>query len=274
MHPPLCHKDLKLHHFTVTAAKGALKFHVPHQFLLDDGNKVKYRISTCWPLYHLEKEATINTFQEPPGLLMSYCVVSTTYTGEGEVPHKDQGLRTRGCSCPCRSPHLLHLPGWMACSRSPTIMSPVPAHPLTLTHKLLVSSSSVPRQSSMHSSWSLTYTVTCPLYLLCLSFLRCLYSSIPALWSWEPSHISMVPIKSWPCTCVRSLTLLVLSHTESLPSSYLIRSEAGRFQSSQLPSEKSPRSNTVCATKGTVLSLTQQKSFHFFPCISLLKKTS
>lgn len=78
----------------VTAAKDTLEFHVPHQFLLDDGNKVKYRISTCWPLYHLENEAIVDTFQEPPALLMSYCVVPTTYTGVSEVPHEDQGLRT------------------------------------------------------------------------------------------------------------------------------------------------------------------------------------
>lgn len=179
--------------------------------LLDDGNKVKYRISTCWPFYHLEKEATINTSQEPPGLLMSYYVVPTTYTGVSEVPHEDQGLRTRGCSSLYRSPHLLHLPGWTACSRSPTITSPVvPAHPLALAHNSLASTSSIPRQSCMHSSWSLTYRVTCPLYLLCLSFLRCLYSSIPALWSWEPSHISTVPIRSrlWRCVQVSNSSCL------------------------------------------------------------------
>ncbi|CAM9626289.1 unnamed protein product [Bubo scandiacus] len=46
----------------------------------------------CWLLYHLEKEFNINTFQEPPGLLMPCCVVPPTYIRMVEVPHDDQDL--------------------------------------------------------------------------------------------------------------------------------------------------------------------------------------
>jgi len=85
----LSSKDLELHHFMVTAAKAALDLHVSHQSLLVDENKVQHSTSLCWISYHLEKEAIINAFQEPPGLLMPCCVVPTDII-VAEVPHEDQ----------------------------------------------------------------------------------------------------------------------------------------------------------------------------------------
>ncbi|KAK4822002.1 hypothetical protein QYF61_006616 [Mycteria americana] len=73
--PPQCPKDLELNHFTVTAAKAALELHIPHQPLLVGENKVQHSTSPRWLLCHLEKEVIINTFQEPPRLLMPCCVV-------------------------------------------------------------------------------------------------------------------------------------------------------------------------------------------------------
>ncbi|KAK4822239.1 hypothetical protein QYF61_011880 [Mycteria americana] len=78
VHPPWCPTDLELHHFMVTAAKAALELHFPHQPLLVGENKVWHSTSPRWLLYHLEKEVIINTFQEPPGLLMACCVVPPT----------------------------------------------------------------------------------------------------------------------------------------------------------------------------------------------------
>ncbi|KAK4823607.1 hypothetical protein QYF61_004210 [Mycteria americana] len=90
--PPCCPKDLELHHFMVTAAKAALELHIPHQPLLVGENKVQHSASPRLLLYHLEKEVIINTFQEPPGLLMPCCVVPPTDISVVEVPHEVQGL--------------------------------------------------------------------------------------------------------------------------------------------------------------------------------------
>ncbi|KAK4822575.1 hypothetical protein QYF61_017161 [Mycteria americana] len=79
--PPWCPKDPELRHFMVTAARAALEFHIPHQPLLAGDNKVQHNTSPHWLLYHLEKEVIINTFQEPPGLLMPCCVVPPTDIG-------------------------------------------------------------------------------------------------------------------------------------------------------------------------------------------------
>ncbi|XP_072710958.1 uncharacterized protein [Ciconia boyciana] len=94
VHPHRCPKDLELHHFMVTAAKAVPELHIPHQPLLVGENKVQHSTSPCWLLYHLEKEVIINTFQEPPRLLMPSCVVPPTDIGVVEIPHEDQGLRT------------------------------------------------------------------------------------------------------------------------------------------------------------------------------------
>ncbi|KAK4813670.1 hypothetical protein QYF61_017637, partial [Mycteria americana] len=90
--PPRCPKDLELHHFMVTAAKAALGLHIPHQPLLVGENKVQHSTSPHWLPCHLEKEVIINTFQEPPRLLMSCCVAPPTDIGVVEVSHEDQGL--------------------------------------------------------------------------------------------------------------------------------------------------------------------------------------
>ena len=92
LYPHCCPKDLELHHFMVTAAKAALELRIPHQPFLVGENKVQCSTSPRWLLHHLENEVIINTFQEPPGLLMPYCVVPPTDIGVAEVPHEDQGL--------------------------------------------------------------------------------------------------------------------------------------------------------------------------------------
>lgn len=63
--------------------------------------------------------------------------------------------------------------------------------------------SSILRQSSTHSSWLLTERTTPPLFLLCLSFLKSLYTSIPGLESQEPSHhVAVMPVRSQHCRYV------------------------------------------------------------------------
>ncbi|KAK4819332.1 hypothetical protein QYF61_001165 [Mycteria americana] len=69
-----------------------LSFTFPTSPSLVGENKVQHSTSPPWLLYHLEKEVIINTFQEPPGLLMPCCVVPPTDIGVVEVPHEDQGL--------------------------------------------------------------------------------------------------------------------------------------------------------------------------------------
>lgn len=67
----------------------------------------------------------------------------------------------------------------------PAIMSPVPTLPLILTHKFSVSSPSIPRQSSMHSSWSLTQSLN---------------PSTPTFQSESSSHhVSVMPVRTQPC---------------------------------------------------------------------------
>ncbi|KAK4826033.1 hypothetical protein QYF61_003854 [Mycteria americana] len=73
------------------AKSALLKSRVP---LLIGENKVQHSTSPHWLLYHLEKEVTLNAFQEPLGLLMPCCVVVVPPTNikAVEVPHEDQGL--------------------------------------------------------------------------------------------------------------------------------------------------------------------------------------
>jgi len=58
----------------VTAAKAAFELHMPKDLLIVGEYEVQQSISSCFLLYHLEEEVTVNTLQEPPGLLMSCCV--------------------------------------------------------------------------------------------------------------------------------------------------------------------------------------------------------
>lgn len=108
---------------------------------------VQHNTSSCWLLYHLEKD--VNAFQESPGLPASCCAVPLTYGGVVEVPHEDEELWVWGCSNLSVEELMLSFPGWVAV---PTVMAPVPALPLILTctqaghwyrgqHYLLVSSS-------------------------------------------------------------------------------------------------------------------------------------
>lgn len=98
--------------------------------------------------------------------------------------------------------------GQLACS-SFSLMSPVPAFSLIL---ILVSYSSVSRQSSMNSKWLLTYRMTPPPHLPCLSFLQSLYPFITVFQSWKPSsQVYVVSIRSqpWRPLCVSSFSCLL-----------------------------------------------------------------
>ncbi|KAM6306894.1 erbin-like [Podargus strigoides] len=55
-------------------------------------NKVQHGTPSRQFLYHLEKEAVINAFQESPGLLAPRCAVLPTDIWVIEVSHEDQGL--------------------------------------------------------------------------------------------------------------------------------------------------------------------------------------
>ncbi|GAB0210107.1 hypothetical protein GRJ2_003476500 [Grus japonensis] len=92
--PPRCPEDPELHHFVVTAAKAALELDIPYQALLIGENKVQHGTSPRGLLYHLEEKVIINTFQEPPALLVPCCVLPPADVGVVEVHHKDQ---TRAC---------------------------------------------------------------------------------------------------------------------------------------------------------------------------------
>lgn len=68
-------------------------------------------------------------------------------------------------------------------------MSPSPAFPLTLTQKLSVSTLSIPRQTSVNTSWMLCRGQHLPPLLPCLSFLKSLYLSIPTFQSFPSWQI-------------------------------------------------------------------------------------
>lgn len=71
---------LRIHHFVITTAKAALELCIPHQPFLVGENMVQHNTS-CLLLSHLEKGVIVNAFQEPSGLLMSFCVVLPTDSG-------------------------------------------------------------------------------------------------------------------------------------------------------------------------------------------------
>lgn len=79
-----------------------------------------------------------------------------------------------------RRPYLLGFLGKRAYNRLP-LYHHLSVFSQTLTHKLLVKSSSNTRQSSIHSYSLLTKKPTMPLDLLRLSFLRSLNSAIPVM---------------------------------------------------------------------------------------------
>jgi len=63
------------------------------------GGAVQCSTSPCGLLYHLEKEVIINTFQEPPGLIMPSCVVPPTDIRVAEVPHEGGDKFTTSQQC-------------------------------------------------------------------------------------------------------------------------------------------------------------------------------
>lgn len=97
--------------------------------------------------------------RNPLGLLVPHCV----------VPYRVVPCCPRYCGSwgpvllrACGGLHQHHAHGWVAYIRPPTMVSPIPALPLILTHKLLVGSASFPRQSSIHSGWCRGYAPPLP----------------------------------------------------------------------------------------------------------------
>lgn len=100
--------------------------------------------------------------------------------------------RTSECENAHRGPHVL--PG-LAAAADPTTMSPLPALPLILTHRLFVGSSFPPRPCSTHSSWSLAQRVTSSPHLSCLSF----HSNTPVTAATPGHKITALQVCARPC---------------------------------------------------------------------------
>lgn len=154
LHSPHCLKDLD--HFMITEVKTAFYFHIPSKPFFVGENKVQYSISPHWFFSHLEKEVTINAQWKPSQLHTLYCVVFLAGIGSVKFPCDHQDLWMWDQSYPSIQGliHLFFLIRWPV--PDPTITSPVPSLRLITTHKLSVSSLSIPIQSFMQSSWSLT----------------------------------------------------------------------------------------------------------------------
>ena len=90
----LLRQDPELHHLMVTAAKATFDLHIPNEPLLVGEYKVQQSTSPSWLLYDLAEGVITNALQEPPGLLMSCCVVPPADIRVLGTPHEDQGLRT------------------------------------------------------------------------------------------------------------------------------------------------------------------------------------
>lgn len=114
-------KDVDLHPFAVIAAKAVLELHMPHQPLLFWW--VRSSIASHLIVSLLDKLSP--TVQAPPGLL--WCGWSPPWGPR--LVNLMPLLSIYGGLHP-----LGHL-GQVACSKSPTIMSPVPTLSLTLIHK-------------------------------------------------------------------------------------------------------------------------------------------
>lgn len=103
---------------------------------------VEHNTSPQWFLYHLEKDVKINAIQEPPELLMPFCIAPATDIRVVEVLPEDPGFWIQDCSYVSAEGIILLdiLVVWPVAAPLP-ITSIIPAFPLILTHKLWVSSS-------------------------------------------------------------------------------------------------------------------------------------
>ncbi|KAK4807192.1 hypothetical protein QYF61_024312 [Mycteria americana] len=84
--------DPELHHLMVTAAKAAFDLHIPDEPLLVGEYEVQQTPSPRQLLYHLGQEVVVDAVQEPPGLLMPFCVDPPADVRVVEGPHEDKGL--------------------------------------------------------------------------------------------------------------------------------------------------------------------------------------
>lgn len=89
---------LRIHYFVVAAFKSAFDLDIPKEPLIVDDYEVQQGNSTCWLLCHSEQEVIFNKLHEPPGFLITCCVVPIADIGVVEFSHEDQGLQIQGCS--------------------------------------------------------------------------------------------------------------------------------------------------------------------------------
>lgn len=94
-HPPPSPQDPELHNLTDTTAKADFDLHILNK------PPCIVVLGVLGPAEHLSSLASLSlmsqvitdALREPPGLLMSYCVVFPKDIGVLEVPHEDQGLQ-------------------------------------------------------------------------------------------------------------------------------------------------------------------------------------
>lgn len=185
----------QLRKFVVTVAKAALELHISHQMLLLVKTRSNISTSPHCLLYHLGKEVIISTSQDCSGWFMPCCVVPPGDTRVVEGPYKDLACEheiTLTCLQRNKSTSWSGSP-W----QTSTTISLVPAFALIQTHKPRGGTWSIPRQSSTHCCWSLTWRVRLPPCLHILSFLKNLYAFIPTLQSQNP-----------PITALQACTVL------------------------------------------------------------------
>lgn len=173
-----CPKDLKFHHFIVTPYKTFLELHIPQQPVLAGEIKVPHSTSRHSPSITWRRKLSSTLFSNLLDCL--YLAMLSLQQTLGWFP-----IQTRNCDAPIYLQRSLSAQScWSyGLQQIPVIISPLPPLPLILIHKLSASSSPIPRQSFMHSSWTLAQRATPISCLTCQSFLKSLYPSIPTLQS-------------------------------------------------------------------------------------------
>ena len=189
VHPLQCPKDLQHYHSVVSAAKAALEIHITHQLLFIGEDKsiiAPFLVGSCttWKgKLSSTHSRNLHSFWCPAVLFFQH------------IPEwLKSPMRTMFCECEaahiCLQRASSTRSSWSGgLQQTSTTIAPSPAFLLTLTHKLSVSSSSVPKWSSMDSSWLLMQKATTSPLTVFPKELIPVHSYIPVMRA-IPPHLS------------------------------------------------------------------------------------
>lgn len=133
----------------------AFDLYIPHKPLLVSKCKTQQTASLCWLFCHVEKEIIINIL---------YYLCPAVLTLQQILQWLNSTMRTWACDCKAASicPQRASSAYSSWSGRTPTIMLPLPVLSLIPAPKFSAGSSSISKQSSMHSSCSFVSRATPP----------------------------------------------------------------------------------------------------------------